>query len=227
MMNSIYIARRRFIVKVIDLTHTIREHMPVFPGTEEPSLQTVSTYKTDGFKETKISICTHVGTHADPPAHVWDGGTTLDQYDAGQFIGKALVVDCRRIKEGGAITMDCLRPYGDKAEKADFLLFHTGWDAYWGTPRYFGDYPCIDDFVLEYVVAGPYKGIGFDTFGIDPIGDEELTRHRKLFQNREMINIENLKNLHLCGSDLFWFGCFPLKIRQSDGSPVRAVAWFE
>ena len=164
-------------MKVIDLTHTIREHMPVFPGTEEPSLQTVSTCETDGFKETKISICTHVGTHADPPAHVWDGGTTLDQYDASQFIGKALVIDCRRVKEGGAITMDCLRPY--------------------------------------------------DTFGIDPIGDEELTRHRKLFQRREMINIENLKNLHLCGSDLFWFGCFPLKVHQSDGAPVRAVAWFE
>ena len=227
MMNNIDIARRRFIVKVIDLTHTIREHMPVFPGTEEPSLHTVSTCETDGFRETKISICTHVGTHADPPAHVLGSGTTLDQYDAGQFIGKALVVDCRRVKEGGAITMDCLRPYGDKIEKAEFLLFHTGWDAYWGTPRYFGDYPCIDDSVLEYVVAGPYKGIGFDTFGIDPIGDEELTQHRKLFQNREMINIENLKNLHLCGSDLFWFGCFPLKIRQSDGAPVRAVAWFE
>ena len=58
-------------MKVIDLTHTIREHMPVFPGTEEPSLQTVSTYKTDGFKETKISICTHVGTHADPAARRW------------------------------------------------------------------------------------------------------------------------------------------------------------
>ena len=42
-----------------------------------------------------------------------------------------------------------------------------------------------------------------------------------------MINIENLKNLHLCGSDLFWFGCFPLKVHQSDGAPVRAVAWFE
>ena len=149
------------------------------------------------------------------------------EYDAGQFIGKALVVDCRRVKEGGAITMDYLRPYGDKVEKAEFLLFHTGWDAYWGTPQYFGDYPCIDDSVLEYVVAGAYKGIGIDTFGIDPIGDEELTRHRKLFQRREMINIENLKNLHLCGSDLFWFGCFPLKVHQSDGAPVRAVAWFE
>ena len=43
-------------MKVIDLTHTIREHMLVFPGMEEPSLQTVSTYKTDDYKDTKMSL---------------------------------------------------------------------------------------------------------------------------------------------------------------------------
>ena len=40
-------------------------------------------------------------------------------------------------------------------------------------------------------------------------------------------NLENLKNLELCGSDLFRFSCFPLKIDNCDGSPIRAVAWFE
>ena len=30
-----------------------------------------------------------------------------------------------------------------------------------------------------------------------------------------------------CGDDLFWFSCFPLKIGDSDGAPIRAVAWFE
>ena len=39
--------------------------------------------------------------------------------------------------------------------------------------------------------------------------------------------IENLKNLGLCGSGLFWFGCFPLKFADSDGAPARAVAWVE
>lgn len=26
---------------------------------------------------------------------------------------------------------------------------------------------------------------------------------------------------------MFWFSCFPLKIEDSDGAPIRAVAWFE
>ena len=31
-------------MKVIDLTHTITEKMPVFPGTEQPQLITVNNY---------------------------------------------------------------------------------------------------------------------------------------------------------------------------------------
>ena len=71
------------------------------------------------------------------------------------------------------------------------------------------------------------KGIGFDAIGLDPIADSALTRHNKLFASCDIINIENLKNLDLCGSELFWFGCFPLKIENCDGSPARALAWFE
>lgn len=214
-------------MKVIDLTHTIRETMPVFPGTEQPSLQGVSSYERDGFRETNVSFCTHVGTHVDPPAHVIAGGKTLDQYDASQFIGRALVIDCSMLKEGDGISMDCLEPYGDMTKDADFLLFYTGWDAYWGTPQYFGQYPCIDEGVLTYVVHGAYKGIGFDTLGIDPVHDAMLTRHVRLFQHTDCIIIENLKNLHACGNTLCWFSCFPLKIDNSDGAPARAVAWLE
>lgn len=39
-------------MKVIDLTHTIREDMPVYPGTETPGLSPASSYEKDGFKET-------------------------------------------------------------------------------------------------------------------------------------------------------------------------------
>lgn len=31
----------------------------------------------------------------------------------------------------------------------------------------------------------------------------------------------------LCGNDLFRFICFPLKLHDCDGSPVRAVAWMD
>ena len=214
-------------MKVIDLTHTIRANMPVYPGTESPVLAPANTYERDGFKETRLTLFTHTGTHADPPAHLFPGRTTLDQFPAEQFIGKALVIDCRGLKPEAAITIDYLRRYGDLVEQADFLLFHLGWDRFWGTDAYFGNYPCLDDEVMDAVLQGHYKGIGFDVIGLDPIADENLTRHKKLFRDTDILNLENLKNLDQCGDGLFWFSCFPLKLEDCDGSPVRAVAWFE
>ena len=212
-------------VKVIDLTHIIREDMPVYPGTESPILATVNTYEPDFFKESKVTMYTHTGTHADPPAHIFAGRTTLDQFPPEQFLGRALVIDCRDLQAGQFITMDHIRKYEKKAEQADFLLFNLGWYQFWGTDAYYGNYPCMDMEVLDYIIAGNYKGIGVDAISIDPIND--LTRHRKLFRNKDLINIENLKDLDLCGDDLFWFSCFPLKLADCDGSPVRAVAYFD
>lgn len=214
-------------MKVIDLTHPIAEGMPVYPGTEPPILAVANTYERDGFKETRITMFSHTGTHMDPPAHLFPGRTTLDAFPPEQFIGKALVIDCTDIPDGGAITLDRLERYGDVADKADFLLFHLGWDRYWGTEAYFGDYPCIDDAVLDHILAGSYKGIGFDVIGLDPIADGNLTRHKRLFAQKDIVNIENLKDLGLCPEGLFSFSCYPLKIADADGSPIRAVAWIE
>ena len=92
-------------MKVIDLTHTIAENIPVYPGTEKPQLTTVNTYAANGFKETLLQMTTHTGTHIDPPAHIYSGKATLDSLPPEQFIGKALAIDCRSIKPGGHITL--------------------------------------------------------------------------------------------------------------------------
>lgn len=214
-------------MKVIDLTNPITPDMPVYPGTEKPFFTPANSYEKDGFKETKISMFTHTGTHMDPPAHLYAGRTTLDQFPIDQFIGRALVIDVRHLKEGEKITLKEIEKYGFLPEKADFLLFNLGWDKKWGTDAYFGDYPCVDDEVLSYIMNGSFKGIGFDVIGLDPISDVNLIRHNRLFKEKDIVNIENLKNLDLCGNDLFNFSCFPLNIENSDGSPIRAVAWFE
>jgi kynurenine formamidase len=40
-----------------------------------------------------------------------------------------------------------------------------------------------------------------------------------------MIIIENLCNLDKCPKGLLDFACLPLKFENSDGAPLRAVAW--
>ena len=46
-------------MKIIDLTHTISEDMPVYPGTEPPVLKPANTYEKDGFRETLFVVFTY------------------------------------------------------------------------------------------------------------------------------------------------------------------------
>ena len=209
-------------MKVIDLTQMISDDMPVFPGTAPASLEVVNTYETDGFRETLFRMTSHTGTHMDAPYHLFPERTKLDEMAAAQFVGKALVIDCSDLKAGDQITLDRVTRYGELAKQADFLLFYTGWDRFWGNEEYFGEYPYPEESVIDYVLAGDYKGIGFDVIGLDPIGSLHL--HKKLFASAEIINIENLTNLGLCGTELFDFVCLPLKFVNSDGASARAVA---
>ncbi|MBQ3567405.1 MAG: cyclase family protein [Anaerotignum sp.] len=212
-------------MKIIDLTQTISEGMPVYPGTEPPKLTIANTHEKDGFRETLISFYSHTGTHMDAPFHIFADRTRLDELPVEQFVGKALVIDCRDAGEGGTIGME----YIDKAlaDEAEFLLFHTGWDENWGTEKYFGEYPVLSMEVCRYLLDSKKKGVGFDVIGIDPVSDGNLTRHKMLFSQRDMVIIENLTNLEKAGGSLFTLAVLPLKYENADGAPVRAVAIIE
>ncbi|NRY59624.1 cyclase family protein [Clostridium beijerinckii] len=214
-------------MKVIDLTHSISENMPVYPGTEKPKLEVASTYEKDGFKETLLTMFSHTGTHMDSPAHLFSQRTTLDSFNAEQFVGKGIVVDCSNLKEGQKITMKYIEAVKEKADIAQYILFYTGWDKYWGTDTYFGNYPYITEEVAEYLINSKKKGVGIDVIGIDPIKDENLTIHKKLFAETDIVVIENLTSLDKVGSDIFTFCALPIKFKHSDGAPIRAIAILE
>ncbi|MDF2946456.1 MAG: hydrolase [Bacillales bacterium] len=209
-------------MKIIDLTHTISENMPVYPGTEGPKLRVSNTYEQHGFKETLLTMYSHTGTHMDAPAHLFSHRPTLDSYSVEQFLGKALVVDCSSLGDGDKITMDFINE--KKANDAEFLLFYTGWDKKWGSESYFGDYPYITEEVADYLIKTKKKGVGLDVIGIDPISDFNLTIHKKLFAENDIVVIENLTRLGEIGEELFTFFALPIKFQEADGAPVRAIA---
>ena len=209
---------------VIDLTHTIREDMPVYPGTQPPRLETANTYEKDLFKETLITMFSHTGTHMDAPAHVFSGRASLDELPASQFVGKATVIRCDDLGEGGKITMEHVRSNPD-AQQADFLLFYTGWGQYWGKPEYYGDYPCVTAEVADFLIQTGKKGVGLDTISLDPIAS--LTLHRQVLSTNKTVIIENLNNLDKLPEGLFTLCALPLRYENADGSPIRAVAILE
>lgn len=209
-------------MKVIDLTYTLTENMQVYPGTKPPVLKGSAGYEKFGCRETILTVYSHTGTHMDAPAHIFPDGTTLDKLDASMFFGKALVIDCRGAV--GEIGMEYIEPNMELCDKADFLLFMTGWDEFYGEDKFFKDYPLISEDVCRYLKSSGKKGAGFDVISPDPVSGGELIRHKILLSGEDFVIIENLTGLDALGSGLVDFYAFPLKFDNADGSPVRAVA---
>lgn len=70
------------------------------------------------------------------------------------------------------------------------------------------------------------KALGFDSISVDKITDEALPNHKVLLK-KEILIIENMTNLDKLVSKKFELNCIPLKIENSDGSPIRAFARVE
>lgn len=216
-------------MKLIDLTHTIDNDMPVYPGTEGPSLTQATTYEEDGYKETLMHMFSHVGTHMDAPAHLLAGHKTLDEFEPEQFIGSAIIIDCRHLKEGEKITMNEVLAKGEEAVRnAEYLVFMTGWDKRWGDESYFGDYPVVTDEVADFAIETGKKGLAFDVIGLDPIADLNLTLHKRVFSKADMVIIENLCHLDMVEEETkggaFTLIATPIKYKNADGAPIRALA---
>lgn len=209
-------------MKIIDLTQTISSSMPVYPGTEPPVITQANTIEKDGFAEKLLSFYSHTGTHIDAPGHILNGCTTLDQFQPDKFVGKAIVIDISEYKEK-IVKKTAIEKYALQIDKSDFVLFYTGWDKKWGEKDYFNDFPVLSADTAKWLCNYNIKGLGVDCISFDPVDEQELETHKILLKNN-MILIENLCNLKPLITQQFLFSCLPLKIENSDGSPIRAVA---
>ena len=210
-------------MNVIDLTHLISPNMTVYPGTEAPRFDVPCTIEKDGFTERKISLYSHTGTHIDAPSHIIQGGKTLNELSVEKFIGRAVVLDLSSINKH-YIDVSDLEKFGDIIRGCDFVLLHTGWSKFWGSNEYFKGYPVLSINSAKWLSEFNIKGIGIDAISVDEAGTVDFPIHR-IFLSNEIVIIENLNNLNEISEGEFTFSCFPLKIKDGDGSPVRAVGY--
>lgn len=208
-------------MKVYDLTHTIKNDMPVYPGTEQPQLTTACTIEEAGYRETLLHMFSHTGTHMDAPAHMLLDGAPLDSYDADKFTGTAVVVDCRGEAD---ISLPLLKRYD--LDGVDFVLFCTGWDKKWGSPEYYEGFPCLTADAAAYLATLPLKGVGEDSISLDPCGSVDFPNHITLLR-ADFVNTENLAGLDALIGRRFTFVTLPLKFENSDGCSCRAIAMEE
>jgi kynurenine formamidase len=209
-------------MRVIDLTHTISPDMPVYPGSNSPVLQQVASLDEEKYIEKKLTLNSHTGTHIDAPSHIIATGKTLDDYPPAAFCGPAVVLNLSHIIDR-KIEKEDLLPYSVPLERVQFLLIHTGWSCYWGDKKYFLDPPVLSIAAAKWLATLRLKGIGVDTLSVDSNVSIGFPIH-KTFLSCDTLIIENLTNLGRLTDKIFEFYCFPLKLAQADGSPVRAVA---
>ncbi len=210
------------MTRIIDLTHPITADMPVYPGTGQPVIEVAATVAEQGFFEHRISMVTHTGTHMDAPAHMIEGGRTLDSFPASTFVGPATVADVSNAADG-AIGRALLEPLADTIARQAFLLLHTGWSARWGDASYFSDYPALTPEAAHWLGRFDLRGIGLDTISIDRADTTDFPVHQVVL-GREQVIIENLTGLGPLVGREFTLSCLPLALAGADGSPVRAVA---
>ncbi len=209
-------------MKIIDLSHTISANMPVYPGTQPPVMTNDCTIDETGFLEKKITFYSHTGTHMDAPAHLIKNAKTLDQLPIDHFQGNAVVINIADINHQN-MTLADLEPFSEMIDPVEFILINTGWSRFWGKDAYFENYPVLSVETARWLSGFDLKGVGLDTISIDAIDTSDYPVH-KLFLNNNTLIIENLTHLEKLPDHAFDFSCFPLKLEDADGSPVRAVA---
>ena len=210
------------IMKITDLTHIICSDMPVFPGTEQPIFERANTLEKDGFQEAKITMYSHTGTHIDAPAHMLINGPYLDNLDIGHFVGNATILDFSNINIK-LIDVDILKPFEEKTRNVEFIILKTGWSKYWGDEKYFKSFPSLTVESAKWLSQFNLKGIGIDAISIDDMDSTTFEIH-KILMPKNILIIENLTNLDSVSNEFFILSILPLKNKDADGSPVRAIS---
>lgn len=211
---------------IIDLTHTITPNTYVYPGTPAPSFSATRTIAQDGARETLLQVGSHTGTHMDAPRHILQDGYGLDQLPASQFCGRAAVIDVSHFGTGGIITAEFLREQNGYLRSADYALFYTGWEKKWDTPAFLEEpFPILNDEAAEYLVSCGLKGVGTDAISVDSMSNQDFSAHHVLLSGGLVI-VENLCLKKLVGRKDIMFFALPVKFKNADGAPVRAIAEF-
>ena len=204
-------------MKIYDVTVPISKGMVVYPGDPAVRVERKSTINKDGakFNASRYSFGSHTGTHIDPPFHLIENGTTVDNLPLELLIGRARVVEITspRIDESAL-------------EEFDFttdvrVLFKTRNSYLWDRNELVKDFVYITEGAARALVNEGIKVVGIDYLSVDRFESKELETHRTLLEANVLI-VEGLDLREVEAGD-YEMICLPLKIKDGDGAPARVL----
>lgn len=203
------------VSRIIDVSQPVGEQTAVWPG-DQPCRVDWTMRRDEGasVNVAALTMSAHTGTHVDGPYHVDDDGERPESLPLDAFVGPAIVIDARG--------RDMLEP--DVLDAGDIdagmrVLFRTRERVQPGEfPTRFA---AISPALAEALGERNVPLVGTDAPSVDPFDSKTLDAHRILGRNRVAI-LENLVLDHVTPG-VYTLIALPLKLREADSSPVRAV----
>jgi arylformamidase len=202
-----------------DISLTIAEDLPVWPGDPKIELKKISQIENgDEANVTHISACVHIGTHVDAPDHFLGNGKTVENLPLDLLVGPASMVE---LAVSGQISAVDLQK-ATIPEGTTRLLIKTSNSRIWaeGDKEFREDFIALEADAASYLVDQGVQVVGVDYLSVAPFADPAPT-HRILLEAGVLI----IEGLNLSGVEAgeYTLLCLPLKIRDSDGAPARVL----
>ena len=215
-------------MKLLDLTLTVSENIPTFPGSPQPSFVQDKNIKNDGYNSELLFLSSHTGTHLDAPYHFQEKGEKIHEISLKRLVSSAILVKSRK-KGDQPITKTDIQKFEKKHGKipsGSTVIFWTGWQKMIKNISYFIRNPGLSTAAAKYLVSKKINLVGTDSPSIDLGKDKRFPVHH-IFSKNNVLIVENLANLEKIRSSKFHFVVLPLKLKGATGSPVRAIAFVE
>ena len=215
-------------MKIIDLTLTVSDEIPTFPGSPQPSFIPWENVKEDDYNLELLFLSTHTGTHMDAPYHFLEKGAKIHEISLKKLVSETVLIKSKK-KGGESITKTDIQKFEKKYGKItsfSSVIFYTGWQRNLQKKYYFEKNPGLSVSAAKYLASKKINLVGIDSPSIDLGTDSKFSVHQ-IFAKKGILIVENLANLDKIKSSKFHLVVLPLKLKNATGSPVRAVAFVD
>ncbi|KZX17407.1 kynurenine formamidase [Methanobrevibacter cuticularis] len=213
----------------IDLSHELRDKIPVYPRDPDFILKNI-TLKKDNYSMFKMEGGLHTGTHLDAPYHYMENGKKVNELNLNSLIGKANILEIGYVDyhtndlhhenaqmiKNKEIMIDTIEKLPDQLER--IIILKTGWFNNWGSDDYFTDNPYLSKELAKLLVENGISGIAIDIPNVDK---QDKSRIHKILLKNNIWIVENITNVDKLIKDTYQAYFIPLNI-NAEASYVRA-----
>jgi arylformamidase len=172
----------------------------------------------ESYTLSQLTSTVHVGSHLDAPLHFVRDGYGADQIDLDKLIGPCFVVD---LPDVDSIDAQALEQANIPAHVTR-LLCRTRNSEYWrrGDKTFHTEFVAIDPSGAEWIVQHGVHLVGVDYLSVGAY-EGGIPTHEILLSNG-VVPVEGL-DLSRVEAGEYQLICLPLKLKDCDGAPARAV----